>query len=116
MTERERLIELINQFSGATYMQNAVDSGLVDFLLKSDIIVPPCKIGNTVWWIDQKRVVEMVCVGFLKTHKKMLVSIARNTNVFTTHYYVEWNVDVFSTKEKAQKILKMKGAKNNDNL
>lgn len=49
MTERERLIELINRFSGATYTQNAVDSGLVDFLLKNGVIVPPVELGDTVW-------------------------------------------------------------------
>lgn len=105
---KDRLIELLYEKQHqliATGEPFALES-FADYLIDHGVFLPPCEIGNTVWWIDKKRVLDMVCVGFLKTHKKLLVSIARNTNAFTTHYYVEWNVDIFPTKEEAEAKLK----------
>lgn len=47
MTQRERLIELL--------MDVPADGvGLIaDFLLANGVIVPPCKVGDDVYWIDE---------------------------------------------------------------
>ena len=47
MTERERLIELLNvDMSGCEgdYAEN-----MADFLLANGVIVPPCKVGDILW-------------------------------------------------------------------
>lgn len=115
---RDRLVELYKEATTLyfDYLDSIDEKGLtdtegrakftIDHLIANGVILPPCKVGQTVWWIDKKRVLDMVCVGFLKTHKKLLVAIARNTNAFTTHYYVEWSVDIFLTKEQAEQKLK----------
>lgn len=45
MTERERLIELISQVQ---YM-GGLEGKLADHLLSNGVIVPPCKVGQTVY-------------------------------------------------------------------
>lgn len=116
MTDRDRLIELIDyalKFQPWGKIGYHTSKEVADHLLANGVIVPPCKIGNTVWWIDNNRVLDMVCVGFVQTHKKFLVTIARNTNDFTTRYYAIWNKEVFLTKEEAEK--KLKELKGNEN-
>lgn len=98
-----RLAELLEK---AEQMPFCTVKEQANWLLANGVIVPPCKVGNTVWWVDKNRVLDMICVGFVKTHKKLLVTIARNTNDFTTHYYAIWNKEVFLTKEEAEAKLK----------
>ncbi len=106
-TDRKRLIDLITK-----EVPRPKADALADYLLANGVIVPPCKIGNTVWWADNKRVLDMVCVGFVQTHKKFLVTIARNTNVFTTRYNAIWNKEVFLTKEEAEAELRKRSENN----
>ena len=56
MTERERLLKLVNSF-----MENATnellyggdfDDFFTDYLLDNGVIVLPCKVGDTVWLVD----------------------------------------------------------------
>ena len=100
---RDRLIELLNY----CFAKGMTTNCIADYLLENGVIVPPCKVGDTVWWKRSSKVVlEMVCVGITKTSKSLLISIARNTNPFTIQYYAKWNVDIFPTKEEAEKALK----------
>ena len=48
MTDRDRLIELI---AHVQYM-GGLESRLADHLLANGVIVPPCKVGGDVYWID----------------------------------------------------------------
>ena len=58
MTDRDRLIELKRK--AINYAQEKADErgGLVciddevDYLLANGVIVPPCKVGDDIWWID----------------------------------------------------------------
>lgn len=45
---REKLIELISQVQ---YM-GGLEGRLADYLLKNGVIVPPCKAGDDLYWID----------------------------------------------------------------
>ena len=53
---RDRLIELIKagkkEFtkSDVTYIENY----LADYLLANGVIVPPCKVGGDIWWLDSE--------------------------------------------------------------
>lgn len=65
MTERERLIELISEAKDI-YPTIPLVNGckpefkyfLADHLLANGVIVPPCKVGDTVWVISESRVKE----------------------------------------------------------
>lgn len=58
MTERERLIELIRQGmkKHEVTIENYViptSDYLADYLLENGVVVLPCKVGDTVYWIDK---------------------------------------------------------------
>ena len=55
---RDRLIELISQkqeagwrFVEGDYTTDVLNFELADHLLANGVIVPPCKVGNMVWWV-----------------------------------------------------------------
>lgn len=49
MTERERLIELLNEIRCFNSVYDAAD-----YLLQNGVIVPPCKIGDKIYVIPSK--------------------------------------------------------------
>lgn len=60
MTERERLVELIETPNKASCVRKEKDicdfktsEILADFLLQNGVIVPPCKVGNTIYRIGR---------------------------------------------------------------
>lgn len=63
MTDRERLIELLDQKqtlgcateTGINYIQN---SELADYLIAHGVTVSPCKVGDTVYQFDAERIYE----------------------------------------------------------
>lgn len=69
MDKRKRLIELIRKSdilcdtcgeNSSSYCAEA----LADYLLANGIIVPPCKVGDTVWMHVGNDIREMRCVGY----------------------------------------------------
>lgn len=88
----------------------AVNVGkLVDALIAEGVIVPPCKVGDTVYYIHEG--VDRVYEGELTSF--VYVS---NTNSFGIHYdggYGIFGRYVFLTREEAEKALaRMKGEGN----
>lgn len=57
MTERERLIEILNK---KIYPREGADPAEVvaDYLLDNGVIVPPCKVGDTVYRLNDCAVSE----------------------------------------------------------
>lgn len=120
MTDRERLIELIEQaerkekydfltadldeaidMSGGTKISCSMEY-LVDYLLENGVIVPPCKVGDKVYElttseeIEQRKVKDIIYdnEGFR----------LRLEPYFSYEYYL--NETVFLTREEAEKALK----------
>lgn len=99
MTERERLIELLRQ-SGITWYPSKV----ADYLLENGVIVPPCKVGDTVYYI---------CFG--KIYKGKCHAITRHENSLQIHLY-DYDGDnasfasdnVFPTRNEAENALAKK--------
>lgn len=48
MTDREKLIELMNCWARANNDGVEAES-VADYLLANGVIVPPCKVGDVVW-------------------------------------------------------------------
>lgn len=73
MTEKERLVELLKEADG-----KAIDHGPVedvetdgyniyaDLLLESGVIVPPCKVGDTVYYAGIDTPIKFTVIGFSK--------------------------------------------------
>lgn len=99
---REKLIELIKQF----YMNNFIHSyqRLADHLIANGVIVPPCKIGDDIWWIDnENKTVQCEkngVAGFIIKKDEVLVmdKSGSEDRIGTQYCYL--------TKEAAEKALK----------
>lgn len=113
MTERERLIELLLKSNYSCRIEDCKKCGWgdkcfiyreADYLLENGVIVPPCKVGDTVYYI---------CFG--KIYKGKCHAITRHENSLQIHLY-DYDRDnasiasdkVFRTKEEAKKTLKEK--------
>lgn len=121
---RDRLIELLQEFADGTITGNGhiVDGTevnlIADYLLANGVIVPPCKVGDTVYIIDEAgdegeedyvlavRVLQFfINENGIAVDLKLPLGLRQNT----------WMVvgkNVFLTKEEAEQALaKMKGEK-----
>lgn len=114
MTEREKLIELIqNAVSGCARHWAEV---IADHLLSNGVIVPPCKVRDKVYVIRQNKVkqCDVVFIGLSAdercSHFNFVEYYADGT--FYKSYSMVFDVigkTVFLTKEEAEKALKERG-------
>lgn len=99
MIERERLIELIRFGYGkgrANENVKQVEETVADYLLANGVIVPPCKVGDTVYWIDN---------GKIKCEEVFEISI--HSDGILVHTGIQFCLNqVFLTKEEAEKAMK----------
>ena len=61
MTERESLIELLNEakfgvnkHTLADHLMSFAVEGIADYLLANGVVVPPCKVGDKVYEIEKE--------------------------------------------------------------
>ena len=112
---RDRLIELINQkqeagwrFLDSDYTTDVFNFELADYLLANGVIVPPCKVGDTVWFNTYKKNAT-VCVG-IQPHivDRIDVNCACDTKNLVETSIPSWTFGktVFLTKEEAERALK----------
>ena len=121
MTDRDKLIELLkgaeNKVSEVLTKALDLDEWLsiyADYLLKNGVIVPPCKVGDKVWHLDQQYngtfVIQEGKISMLtqKADKSWRLRITVNSSVwgFTPN---EIGTRYFITKEDAEKKLKELG-------
>lgn len=102
MAERERLIELLKNVPRNT---RAFYDQFADYLLENGVIVPPCKVGDMVYYKT-----------FWNIHKGKCHAITRHKNSLQIHlknYIGETESfasdSVFLTKEEAEKAFKTRG-------
>jgi len=117
MTDRDRLIELISQIQ---YM-GGLESRLAEHLLANGVIVPPCKVGQTVYVItsDSTTGIEETKVSQIKIKVKENGKISYRISapcVYDTWGEAHWTFcafeigkTVFLTKEEAEEKLKELG-------
>ena len=113
MTERERLVELLkdNQGDSTYYMTDEAVQSVSDVLLENGVVVLPCKVGDTVYEICERRrsgkwqkaIVERVVHGIEIGIDKILTARCGTT---TYVYLSRLGETVFLTREEAEKALK----------
>ena len=112
MTDRDRLIELLEQAKEKAKgtlgsMNNGFGAWYADYLLANGVIVPLCKVGDTVWvlshWYKYTK-------PEIESRKILSVQIYKNSGV--QYHYKDgcfWKEHigntVFLTKEEAEKAL-----------
>ena len=126
MTDRERLTALIMAGAGDCFGKGGAlnCSKLADYLLANGVIVPPCKVGDTVYELDEDgRIVK----GIVQSIRQNLIRNKQGRWIVTSwldDYYVDLNgtrfpheahlyspfssfgETVFLTREEAEKALK----------
>ena len=108
MTERERLIELLNKAPKSLRYED-----LPDYLLANGLIVPPCKVGDTVYKVIPKCTARMEDCPYMggygtprcgKADEHCKAYIEEIAFVYALIDNI--GVDVFVTKEEAEKAIR----------
>lgn len=129
MTERERLIDLLNFVKCKAESCGALDGGrcgdldkldrcqieaIADYLLANGVICPPCKVGDTLYdliTVDTEKelnVNEILCgtaQGFSFDGKTIWISASYTNCMFYYHRSNEIGKTVFLSREEAEKAL-----------
>lgn len=118
MSERERLIELLKQDCHCKdeNCSNCNSNGIcfthreADYLLENGIIVPPVKIGKTVYGISRGAIIP-ISVDRMQYSKRGIDILGRNEQYYgygtiTLHPNNEFGIEWYTTKEEAEKALK----------
>ena len=112
-TDRERLIELIqNAVNGCARHWAEI---IADYLLANGVIVPPCKVGDTVYVISRGEVIPLEVDTILNNRKGVSI-LGRNEkywgNGTVTLYPDKRIVEWYLTKEEAEAELEKRGKEN----
>lgn len=99
MTERDRLIELLNTDMSGCDGDYAEE--LADYLIANGVIVPPCKVGDTIYQTDGVRIYTSTIHEITYTLSKVIF-VTENT-VFDEQAI---NNSIFLTREEAEKARK----------
>ena len=112
MTERERLIELLDKITSNKQLRFTTwenTDEIADYLLANGVIVPPCKVGDTVYSIE-KGIDHQIFIGEVyETTQRRECGWFRYTRrgYFTgASSFEDMGKTVFLTKEDAEKALK----------
>lgn len=109
---RERLIELILSADISLFgTDKSFAEVYADYLLGNGVIVPPCKVGDKVWYITNGKIdnAEVVCIdcrnsgNHIIAHKYM--EETEEIKKFCV-YFSDVNKIVYLTKKEAEQALK----------
>ena len=127
--QRERLVELLidSEKAYAQYLSEACDKAIkgdvavqlmkrlefyADRLLADGVIVPPCKVGDVVYFVPRN---SGKPIGTVEEHKIVMIGktasgfcakskLAVTTSVDIPHFKID-NYSFFATREEAEKAL-----------
>ena len=109
---RDRLIELLNK-SGASF-ERALPEEIADYLLAEGVIVPPCKVGQTVYYLtsidtEKELNVSEIFRGTVQAlgfdGNDIWLSAKYTNGLFYYHKGVDFGKTVFLTREEAERAL-----------
>ena len=126
MTERERLIEMLNEW-GNKENDGVRAESIADYLLANGVVVLPCRVGDTVYvnpytwdylsfsnyehcFIHSEYFLVAEVVSIIKTRKQNLIKLKIYNRTTCTPKYKRYpissiGITVFLTKEEAEKAL-----------
>lgn len=106
--QRERLVDLIiASVNGCARNWAEV---IADYLLANGVIVPPCKVGDKVWYITNGKIdnAEVVCIDCRNSGNHIIAHkyIEETEEIKKLCvYFSDVNKIVYLTKEEAEKAL-----------
>lgn len=80
MTERERLIDMLAHVGDMRIMRCGFGE-CADYMLANGVIVPPCKVGDTVWCLQKEDGEYAGMIG------EMFLAVAGNAVITTAFMY-----------------------------
>lgn len=128
MTECRRLIKLLNDgcykaCSESVKSGKPINEVLADYLFANGVIVPPCRVYDTIYLItDNEKIEEYTAVEIARDscYGSAYVLIEKEVGEYSktqmTCDFESFGVTAFTNRKEAEKALKMKGANNNDSL
>lgn len=126
---RDRLIELLKsphkaeqlRQMGVTigkYEDDCVEAMIADFLLANSVIVPPCKVGDSLWdirsWANSRLSIINRTIEEVKVERIIFDEFGIGIETEDATYFPEHFGDlIFLTREEAEvKLRELKGADN----
>ena len=113
MTERERLIELLNNsLTGSVGLSSVLSTSIADYILANGVIVPPCKVGDTVYYVNRGRIerLEIRNINYSFRDREYYVYLENSSGkALNINYYQLIGYRLFNTLEEAEKALKARG-------
>ena len=108
MTDRDKLIELIEKSFAEQYEKRGLLTAphTADDLLANGVIVPPCKVGDKVYFLDAICVDDGYCINNLSCLDCKWAELQVREIDFDLSMYYEIGKTVFLTKEEAEEKLK----------
>ena len=105
MTQKERLFDLIQCYS-PTFDDLAED--MADFLIGCGVIVPPCKVGDTVYVLDNYGIVKVFITEYTLTDGGGQYYLGDCLDVDMEIGFSNSDIGekVFATREEAEQALK----------
>lgn len=119
MADRERLIELMQKQFAELYKDgdwnfNEMLVGVADHLLANGVIVPPCKVGDAVYYIFESEIRKLTVISlsymFSKTFKHFIFHTQNYRGAVLSYEFKDIGKTVFLTKEEAENALKEREA------
>ena len=118
MEMRDRLIELISKTESGISFERAIPEEFADYLIANGVILPPCKVGDTVYIIDEPDFeddyvldVKVNAIGQDKRGLWVSLELPLGMRLDTYVFPNNWGKTVFPTEEAAEKALKERGQK-----
>ena len=113
MTQKEKLVELINEADSNYNFELSVGKipkprveYEAEFLLKNGVIVPPCKVGDVIYFVYRENIYPHKIKDIRINEYGEFISSSMNFN------FKDFGKIVFLTKEEAEKALAEKRADN----
>ena len=114
MTQRERLIEILRK-SGASF-EKALPEEIADHLLSNGVIVPPCKVGDKVYYFSHRPFnmslqantiyeADVIRIVTSRFGTSLIIQIHNKYGVTETPEMSSFGKTVFLTREEAEKAL-----------
>ena len=110
MTEHERLIEIWDKAvieCGYSYGVPNINR-IADYLLENEVIVPPCKIGDTVYYVSGGRIEQLKIrnINYSFRDREYYVYLENSSGkALNINYYQLIGYRLFNTLEEAEKAL-----------
>ena len=104
VTDRERLVRRLHDWG------TVEAEALADYLLENGVIVPPCKVGDTVYYLEGSRILEGTVKSFSAIMKDnyFVVYVETKYSLLGIERFGYWMFGkrIFLTREEAEKALK----------